>query len=353
MSTSYDTDRHEEEVQVAAAPNGVTHHTPHPSLPLVAPCPLPCPLAACACSRRDAARKAIADLFGPIIAARRALPDGADKPEDMLQNFIDAEYNDGTKCSDDQIVGMLIGVLFAGQHTSSITSTWVTLNLLHHPEYMKRALAEQVAVFGPDVSKTDNMTMAAVQQLDFLHTCMMESLRQYAPLIMLMRKSHTPVEIPGTGYTVPEGHYLFAPLAVSMNLPDDAPDAVFTNPTRFNPDRFVAPLKEQDKKPFSFCAFGGGKHGCLGEQFGYLQVKTIVSMLLRKFELTPVGPLPKPNYAAMVVGPMQDNDATKVRYRLRTTPLTAEAANAAADALLKRMPAAAAAPSGGVAASAQ
>ena len=40
---------------------------------------------------------------------------------------MDMKYKDGSVNTDDQIVGLLIALLFAGQHTSSITSTWTTL----------------------------------------------------------------------------------------------------------------------------------------------------------------------------------------------------------------------------------
>ena len=40
---------------------------------------------------------------------------------------------DGRELSEDEITGMLIAVLFAGQHTSSITSTWTSLELFTHP----------------------------------------------------------------------------------------------------------------------------------------------------------------------------------------------------------------------------
>ena len=61
-------------------------------------------------------------------------------------------------------------------------------------------------------------------------------------------------------------------------------------------------------------------HGCLGEQFAFLQIKTIVSLLLHQFEITPVSPLSKPDYTTMVVGPAGPN---LVRIRRRTAPLTA------------------------------
>lgn len=43
--------------------------------------------------------------------------------------FMDIEYKDGTKITDDEVTGLLIALLFAGQHTSSITSSWTALYL--------------------------------------------------------------------------------------------------------------------------------------------------------------------------------------------------------------------------------
>ena len=249
------------------------------------------------------------------------------KREDMLQAFMDATYVDGSSCTDDQITGLLIGTLFAGQHTSSISSTWVVLNALAHPPILARLHAELAATLGPDTRAT---SMAALQGCSLLHNCMKESLRLAPPLIMLMRKVHTPFAVCGT--VVPRDHYVFAPLAVSMNLPETAPDCAFTAPATFDPDRF-APPREEGKGTLAFCAFGGGVHGCLGEQFGYLQVKTIVSILLRRFEIEAVGPLPKPNHTAMVVGPLQTNNSCVIKYRRRTTPLAAPATPAVAPAV--------------------
>lgn len=45
----------------------------------------------------------------------------------FVKVFVDMKYKDGSTNSDDQITGLLIALLFAGQHTSSITSTWTTL----------------------------------------------------------------------------------------------------------------------------------------------------------------------------------------------------------------------------------
>lgn len=44
-----------------------------------------------------------------------------------FQVLVDMKYKDGSGNNDKEIVGMLIALLFGGQHTTSITSTWTAL----------------------------------------------------------------------------------------------------------------------------------------------------------------------------------------------------------------------------------
>ena len=81
--------------------------------------------------KRDAARLKMVELFGDVIKARRRqTPEQAAARTDILQVFVDMVYKDGTKATDDEITGLLIALLFAGQHTSSVTSTWTQLYIL-------------------------------------------------------------------------------------------------------------------------------------------------------------------------------------------------------------------------------
>jgi len=202
------------------------------------------------------------------------------------------------------------------------------------PVDVMRALAPRLnQIIAVDVENKDNSLFEGIPDYGdsvsgwyIAGQWLLSLLRLAPPLIMLMRKVHTPFAVCGT--VVPRDHYVFAPVAVSMNLPEGAPDCAFTAPAAFDPDRF-APPREEGKGTLAFCAFGGGVHACLGEQFGYLQVKTIVSILLRRFEIEAVGPLPKPNHTAMVVGPLQTNNSCVIKYRRRTTPLAAPPAAAA------------------------
>ena len=50
-------------------------------------------------------------------------------------------------------------------------------------------------------------------------------------------------------------------------------DHVFERSGKFEPERFAEPRAEDRVKPFSFTGFGGGRHGCMGTTFAYLQVR--------------------------------------------------------------------------------
>lgn len=48
--------------------------------------------------------------------------------------------------TDDEIAGMLIGLLMAGQHTSSSTSSWMGLFLAKHKDVQNQCYEEQCQV---------------------------------------------------------------------------------------------------------------------------------------------------------------------------------------------------------------
>ena len=81
--------------------------------------------------KRDAARDEMVRLLTPVIEKRRA---SGEKHDDCLQAFIECQYKDGSYLTDYSITGLMIALLFAGQHTSSITSTWTVLYILHNPD---------------------------------------------------------------------------------------------------------------------------------------------------------------------------------------------------------------------------
>eukprot|EP00003_Mantamonas_plastica_P017484 TRINITY_DN2898_c0_g1_i2.p1 TRINITY_DN2898_c0_g1~~TRINITY_DN2898_c0_g1_i2.p1 ORF type:complete len:313 (-),score=122.35 TRINITY_DN2898_c0_g1_i2:14-952(-) len=257
-------------------------------------------------TERDNAREELGKLFAGVIKNRRETNYVG---EDLLQFFMDAAYKDGRQLTDHEIAGMLIAGLFAGQHTSSITSNWAALLIMTHKSVLEEVMAEQKAVLE---EYGEELTYNALDDMTVLHMCVKETLRMYPPLIMLMR--YTKEERPYKDYVIPQGTLVAVSPKVSHRLPE-----VFKNPDEFNPHRFIGEDAEDKKARYSFIGFGGGRHGCLGEQFAYVQIKTILSTLFRMYDFEFVGDeLPPPDYNHMVVGPSKP---CMVRYKRKEEDL--------------------------------
>jgi cytochrome P450 len=67
---------------------------------------------------------------------------------------------------------------------------------------------------------------------------------------------------------------------------------LWTEPDKFDPERFAEPRAEHKKHRYAYAPFGGGAHKCIGMVFGQLEIKTIVHRLLRRYRLE----LPRPDY---------------------------------------------------------
>ncbi len=151
--------------------------------------------------------------------------------------------------------------------------------------------------------------------MDVLHRNITEALRLHPPLILVMRLCKQPFSVTtsaGATVHIPAGDIVMASPTVSHRLP-----SVFTNPETYDPDRFAPPREEDKKKPFAFIGFGGGRHGCLGGNFAYLQIKAIWSVLLREFDFELVDPVPEPDYTQMIIAPKP----ARVRYTRRKVPV--------------------------------
>jgi sterol 14-demethylase len=113
----------------------------------------------------------------------------ADLPTDFLQMLIDSTYRDNTQLKDEEITGLLLAALFAGQHTSSISSTWMGLRIIDSGAKLIEELRdEQKRVLGQASAHGGALTVEALEDMQLLHASMKETLRLYSPLVLLMRK---------------------------------------------------------------------------------------------------------------------------------------------------------------------
>lgn len=283
--------------------------------------------------RRDRAQKKMADFYKSIIARRKET--GGEEQSDMISALMSQSYKDGRQLSDTEVAHMMIVLLMAGQHTSSATGSWAMLRLASRPEIIQELYEEQVKVYGDGnggFRELDYETQKT--SVPLLDAVVKETLRLHPPIHSIMRKVKSPIPVPesyaappkgkaneGKSYVIPEGHYVLAAPIYSQHDP-----SVWKESTTFNPHRWfdkdgVVVLengqnggKEDEKVDFGwgvvssganspYLPFGAGRHRCIGEQFAYLQLGTILANFVRRFDWKLETSFPDPDYQSMVVLP--------------------------------------------------
>lgn len=255
--------------------------------------------------RRDRARRGVVRLIGGILAERRRT---GRRAEDLMQTLMDSRYADGRSLTDDEITGILLTALFAGQHTSGVLAAWTGVELLGHPGFLPPILAEIEASYAGGGARP---TLAALRRQEALERAIREAERLHPPLIILVRKVLRDFRY--KGFTIPAGAMAMVSPALSHRLP-----AVFPEPERYDPDRFAASGPNARVEPFTMVTFGGGRHRCIGLHFAYMQIEVLWTVLLARFELELATPPPEPDYGSWVTGP---RPPCRIRYRRRRRPL--------------------------------
>jgi sterol 14-demethylase len=267
--------------------------------------------------RRDAARRRLVALLQGIFERREA---AGSATKDLFSVLRSIRNPDGSpRYTVDVITGMFISMMFAGHHTTSTAASWTLIELLRHPDVLRRVAAEFDALYadGREVS------YQALREIPAFECAVKETLRLHPPLILLMRKVQQDFHY--KGWTVRAGKTVAVSPAVSNRLPEHFPE-----PDRFDPDRYLPPRSE-DQRVFAWLPFGGGRHRCVGAPFAMMQLKAIFSVLLRRYEFEPAQPPGsyRNDHSKMVV---QLAQPCRVRYRRRAEPAPARARGAAAAA---------------------
>ena len=144
--------------------------------------------------RRDVAQRKMTQIYADIIESRRTK--SARDSEDMLWTLMNSTYNDGSPVSDAEAAHMMIALLMAGQHSSSVTSSWILIHLAAQPEVTEELYQEQLRVLGKDFSRPLNYE--DLQRLPLLMHVIQETLRLHPPIHSIMRKVKNPLPVANT-----------------------------------------------------------------------------------------------------------------------------------------------------------
>lgn len=241
--------------------------------------------------KRNAAQQKMTQVYAEIINERRKKGDPKDS-EDMIWNLMQCRYKDNTPIPDHEIAHMMIALLMAGQHSSSVTSSWIMLHLAAQPEMMEELYREQLRVLG---NPANVLTYENIQDMPLLMNVIRETLRLHPPIHSIMRKVKNPLPIEGTTWVVPPSHVL---LAAPATMGKD--DAYFPNADIWDPHRWESigdPMDQEKEKAdygygvvstgadSTYLPFGAGRHRCIGEHFALQQLTIVTSVMVRTFRL--------------------------------------------------------------------
>jgi cytochrome P450 len=225
--------------------------------------------------RSKRARQQLDALIFKLIHERRA---SAIKSDDVLSWLIEAEDEDGTKLSDQDIRDQVLLLIYAGHDTATCSLTWA-LDLLARHTQVAQTLAEEICAHG------DNpISMNSLREMSYLDMVLSEVLRLYPPVWIGMRGVTQDFEFDGR--VIPAGTRVMYSPGASHRLPQ-----YFEEPLKFDPLRFSSERKG-NMVPNSYVPFGGGARLCIGMPFAIAELKVLLLGLLGRFRFETVSDKP-------------------------------------------------------------
>jgi retinoid hydroxylase len=242
------------------------------------------------------AREQLLAYIDTAIENRRQNP-----TNDALGLLVQTRDEDGNALTNRELRAQTLLLLFAGHETSASMLTSMAMLLGQHPDALAKARAEQDALH---IDGT--LTMEHLKQMPYLEQVLKETERMYPPVPGGFRGVVEELEF--NGYRVPQGWTALYPINATHRNPE-----VYTEPNRFDPDRF-SPERNENNVPYSLVGFGGGPRVCVGFAFAQLEMKVMASYLLRYADWEV---LPEQNLKMLYFPTIFPRDGMQVRFRRR------------------------------------
>jgi len=220
----------------------------------------------------QALRDAVA---GFIAGARRRMeadPGLREHPGNLLEAMLAARDNPDSGLTDGDVSGNVLTMLLAGEDTTANTLAWMIYLLHRHPQALRQA-TDEVASGYTNYEK--------VSALPFIDACINETMRlkPVAPIIILQPTRDTVV----ADIEVPKGTVLMCLMRAGATDERRFPGALSFDPARWLEGSMRAASPKRVSMPF-----GAGPRLCPGRYLAILEMKMVMAMLLKGFEIESV-----------------------------------------------------------------
>lgn len=207
-------------------------------------------------------------IMRQLIADHRAGKVG-DK-NDLLSMLLAARDEDGSGMSDQQLRDETITLILAGHETTAIALSWTWMLLAQNPETRTKLEEELDRVLGGRAP-----TVADLPKLEYADRVIKESMRLYPPAWSTGRQALQDTSI--GGQEIKKGEQVWM---IEWAVHRDP--RWFTEPERFDPDRWAGDLQKKIPR-YAYFPFGGGPRMCIGHAFATMEAVLLLASFARVY----------------------------------------------------------------------
>ncbi|KAL5283681.1 hypothetical protein ACFFRR_006136 [Megaselia abdita] len=163
---------------------------------------------------------------------------------------------------------------FEGFDTTSTAIIFTLFLLGQHQDVQEKVYEELCTVM------KDEMNLLDYSNFKYLESVIKESLRLYPPVPYISR---VVTQDSVCGKLILPKH-----AEISIHIFDIHRDPNhFLEPEKFDPDRFL-PENTKNRHPFAYIPFSAGLRNCIGQRFAMLELKILLSTIVKEFRIVPV-----------------------------------------------------------------
>lgn len=182
----------------------------------------------------------------------------------------------------------LVAFMVAGHETAASAMTWALWLLAGEQAAQDRAIAEVREVLG-----NRPVEVADLPRLSYLRAVIDEAMRLYPPVWLVTRRAMEPDVL--NGREIPEGALVIMTPYLAQRDP-----AVWPEPERFDPERFLGERRGGAADDAAYWPFGLGPRMCVGKDFAYLEATAVLASLLQRVRVDRVPGEPDPRAVPLV-----------------------------------------------------
>lgn len=176
-------------------------------------------------------------------------------------------------CADERMADSVMDFLFASQDASTASLVHTVTLMAEHPHVLDKVRAEQRSLRA-DLNVP--ITGEVLAQMKYTKQVVKEILRFRPPAPMVPQQAQAPFKLT-EDYTAPKG---------AMIIPSiwSACMQGYSQPEKFDPDRFSPERQEDIKHAANFMVFGHGPHYCVGKEYAMNHLATFLARISTSLE---------------------------------------------------------------------